>query len=83
MTLNDQSFVECAEALADRMAKSGDTLRAQLEHGFLLATCRPATATELDDLERFAKNMPADRNQAARLKMVASVLLNLDEVISK
>jgi hypothetical protein len=83
MTLNDATFVECAAALAKRMTASGDSLRQQLEHGFLLATCREPSDAELDDLEKFVNAMPSDRSQKTRMKLVASVLLNLDEVITK
>ena len=83
MTLNDQSFVECAGALANRMVENGKSLRGQLEYGFLLATCRPPTAAELDDLEAFVNGLPESKSDRARLTLAASVLLNLDEVITK
>jgi hypothetical protein len=83
VTLNDETFVECAEALAKRMMESGDSLRSQLEHGFLLATCRPAREAELDDLASFVENLPDSHDPQSRLTLAASVLLNLDEVITK
>jgi hypothetical protein len=83
VTLNDETFVECAAALAKRMIDGGESLRAQLDHGFLLATCRPASEAELDDLAAFVESLPASHDELARLTLAASVLLNLDEVITK
>jgi hypothetical protein len=83
VTLNDETFVECAGALAERMIEGGQTLREQLAHGFLLATCRPAREAELDDLSAFVEGLPAGHDELARMTLAASVLLNLDEVITK
>jgi hypothetical protein len=83
MTLNDQSVVECAGALADRMLDREKTLRGQLEYGYLLATSRQPREAEVEDLLAFVQGLPASRNERARLTLAASVLLNLDEVITK
>jgi hypothetical protein len=83
VTLNDETFVESAGALAERMIDGGQTLRSQLEHGFLIATCRPPSEAELNDLTAFVESLPADEDELERMKLAASVLLNLDEVITK
>jgi hypothetical protein len=83
VTLNDETFVECAAALAKRMIDGGESLRAQLDCGFLLATCRPASAAELGDLAAFVQELPTSHDELARMTLAASVLLNLDEVITK
>lgn len=83
VTLNDETFVECAGALAKRMIESGDSLRSQLGQGFLLAACRPATDAELDDLAAFVEKLPESHDELSRMTLAASVLLNMDEVLTK
>ncbi len=87
MTLNDTTFVECSSALASRMATAGDTPRDQIAHGFRLVTCREPRESELDELLLlFNTNVSeagAETTQSHRLRRVASVLLNLDEFLTK
>lgn len=83
MTLNDESMVECANALAKRMANHAKSPRERIEYGFLRVTCREATTEEtLELLNLYAAELEQDDEQGA-LATVATVLLNLDEVLTK
>lgn len=82
MTLNDESFVECSRALADRMIEAGESPKNQLRHGFLVATCRLPSDEELKELERFVSALPEGRLPRERMTLAANILLNLDEVIT-
>jgi cytochrome c553 len=72
-TLNDPVFVECATALARRMeAEGGSSPESRVRYGFRLCTGRspePAEAAVLVDL--------------GNLDRAASVLLNLDETLTR
>lgn len=82
MTLNDTTFLECADALASRMQDSSTELREQLANGFRWATCRVPSDDELDELVSLHETLTRlDDN--SRLSAVANVLLNLDEVLTK
>ena len=80
MTLNDETFVECASALADRMKAAGESTRDQIKFGFLIATCREPTEFELDELVELAEK---GSDPESKFRAVAVVLLNLDEVLMK
>ena len=95
--LNDEPFWEAAHAMAARLAKEGGTdVRSRIDYGYLLATGRHAKPEELNYLAtyqaeeqaRFAKHVDEAQKiggdpQAASWTMVANVLLNLDETITK
>lgn len=88
MTLNDQTFVEASHALAERMLATGKSTKEQIALGFRLATARDAGDDELDKLMVLhAKTLQqaSDRPDAELIAMtnVATVLLNLDEVLCK
>lgn len=97
MTLNDVTFAEASQALASRMLEHNPVLARQLKYGFLLATCRKPTPAEMQNLLRLTETLAdqsspkeslssASENEAPQLQnmtVVASVLLNLDEVLSK
>lgn len=88
MTLNDPTFVEAAQALAQRMLKAGDTAEQRIAFGFLLATSREAKPGERKQLiELYEKTLKAaaEQGDAESIAMgnVATVLLNLDEVLCK
>lgn len=88
MTLNDRSFVEASEALADRMRQHDGSIQNQLRFGFLLTVCRDPGDDELAELTRLYQRAVAHgENSAGRedaaLTTVATVLLNLDEVLTK
>ena len=80
MTLNDETFVECASALADRMKAAGESTRDQIKFGFLIATCREPTEFELDELVELGEK---GSDPESKFRAVAVVLLNLDEVLMK
>lgn len=93
VTLNDPVFVESANALADRMQKHANTLDEQLRHGHRLATSHEPSAERLTEMlnlydqlvKTYQKDQPEgiDDFEDASLKAVASVLLNLDESLTK
>ncbi len=95
--LNDQAFWEAARAMAGRLAKEGGAeVRSRIDYGYRLATGRHAKPDELDYLTKYeaeqkehfavhadeAKKVGVDAETAA-WTMVANVLLNLDEAITK
>jgi hypothetical protein len=58
--LNHGLFVECAQGLARRMARSGfKTIREQIQHGFELCLARPPSRAELDRLEALHRKQSA------------------------
>ena len=82
MTLNDATFVEAAAGLARRMAAAGDDPATRLRAGFLLAVCREPSDAELAELLRLLERT-GDRGERHALETAASVLLNLDEVLTR
>ena len=82
MALNDQTMQECAQAFAERMTQTSSSLESQIRFGFTLATCREPDAEELDALVQLVESY-TDQQREAGMKEVASVLLNLDEVLTK
>lgn len=82
MTLNDATFIECSNALAERMRTSSDLPRDQVSFGFELATCRKPRMTEVDALMELY-SFETEGEQSEGLARVASVLLNLDEFLTK
>ena len=82
MTLNDQTFAECAAAFGKRMSQSGNSPAEILRSGFLMSTCREPSEREIDDLIGLYESLEDLENQQ-RLSIIASVLLNLDEVLTK
>jgi hypothetical protein len=82
MMLNDEVFAECATALAKRMRESAEQPAEQIRAGFRIVTCRELKDEDSQDLVALmesAKNEEGDDG----LRAVASVLLNLDEVVMK
>ncbi len=107
-TLNDQTFVEFAQALAMRIWKEGGANdEAKMIYGFRLCTGRKPTDVELQKLLKLLtsqrplfdgstasavyvsssdlNNLPenVDLHKIAPWTMVARVLLNLDETVTK
>jgi hypothetical protein len=84
--LNDPVYVEAAGALARRvlaeLPHADTTLR--LRHAFRLCTARWPDAAELDVLRKLEmRQRAANRAELPVWHAVASVLLNLDETITK
>jgi hypothetical protein len=97
VTLNDEAYVECATGLAERMiAEGGETAGERIAWGYRAATGREATASTLADLtglyetafQQYGADGEASKQlgstpEAAAMAVVASTLLNLDEVLTK
>jgi hypothetical protein len=110
MTLNDQTFVEAAQALARKMFNSDKDRRNRIANGFSVALLRPASTQQLDTLDELYQSTHAnyvEQSDAARqiagikeganpsehdsdtaaelaaLTVVANVILNLDEFLTK
>lgn len=92
MTLNDSVFVEASNELASRMLAVDEDLSEQLRYGFVRAACRQPSALELTELKQLYTSCINDNERdgeaedGVRLEamaIVANVLLNLDEVLSK
>ncbi len=76
--LNDPVYVEAAQALAARMlADAPPTTAGRIERGFLLCLGRPPRSEELARLVRLVET------EQAPWPEVASLLLNLDEMVTK
>lgn len=82
MTLNDTTFVECTEGLAERMRSFAEQPAQQIEYGFTLVTCRQPSEQELAALVELYNSTPK-QNRSRRLFTIATVLLNLDEFVTK
>ena len=83
MLMNDKGFVECAEALGKRMLGKGNSLEDQIAFGLELATCREPTEDEIDRLVELYRSIEAESDPQVAMQSTASVLLNLDEIITK
>ena len=78
VTLNDPGFWEAAEALAERMEDElpeAASKREQVALGYRLALAREPSQEKLDVLTKLAED--------ATLALVANVILNLDEFLTK
>lgn len=97
VSLNDPVYMEAAHALATRMQEE-DQVEAQIKKGYKLALLREMEAEKLVDLQKLYKETllhfeaqpeavekVAGKNdiQLAALAVVANVILNLDEFITK
>ncbi len=82
MTLNDETFRDCADGLATRMQSISENPREQIEYGFRLVTCRVPQDSEIDELLKLKHSINGD-DKGHGLIAVAAVLLNLDEVLTK
>ncbi|MGB7323846.1 MAG: PSD1 and planctomycete cytochrome C domain-containing protein [Rubripirellula sp.] len=84
ITLNDVTFVECTQALAKQMEANGETIDEKLSYGFLAITSREPDAAELASLVKlFRKSNEDESSPTEAMTDVASVLMNLDEIMSK
>ena len=83
--MNEPQFVDAGMALGKRMIKEGGTTpHARLSYGFRLATGRLPTPQESELLMRsLAKNKQRYANDPAAYAMIGSLLLNLDELVSR
>jgi len=99
VVMNDPQYVEAAVAFGQRMiAEGGDSAESRLEFGFRLATGRVPTSEEkillLKSFERHLARYENDHSAASQFvgqenpelaayAMVATTILNLDELISR
>ncbi|HBV64134.1 MAG TPA: hypothetical protein DEF45_14060 [Rhodopirellula sp.] len=84
MTLNDATFVECSKALAKKLLDSQPKLEAQLRYGFVAVTSREPNENEMKALAGLYKDCRQQQsNELDSMTAVTSVLLNLDESMSK
>ena len=80
MMLNDLTIVECSDAFAKRMIDSDETDVGRIEQGFILSTCRKPSVDEIAVLESL---LQTSSDQLTGYRAIATVLLNLDEVLTK
>ncbi|MCH1496909.1 MAG: DUF1553 domain-containing protein, partial [Rubripirellula sp.] len=96
VTLNDVAFFEAAGGLARRMEDASEQLRGRIENGFRMTLVRDGSKQELDRLVVLYETLDLDDGQEkeileaaglkegdAKLVMLANVLLNLDETLTK
>jgi hypothetical protein len=88
MSLNDQTFVECSAGLSKRMKDAGSSIEDQIAYGFYLVTSRKPRGAEIQELLKLyhastaeTANDPA--TSSVGLAQIASLLLNLDESLTK
>ncbi len=83
-TLNDPAFFETARALAERIAREGgpDT-RSRAEYGFRLCVARKPKPAELERIVAAFEQGAQASSPAQAWTMIANVLLNLDETLTK
>lgn len=77
LLLNDENYLEAAKALAQLILKEKDH---RIEWAFHRVTGRHANARELAALRAFFNDQRAASNETQAWTMLASLLINLDEV---
>jgi hypothetical protein len=88
-SLNDPYFFDAAKALAKRLvSEGGSTLEDRITYGFRITVARPPSPTELAKVGEFYKKQLAEYQakpdpETAAFTMVANVLLNMDEAVTK
>ena len=81
--LNDETFDECASGLANRMQEEAShEIEGKIRFGFVLACCREPNESELAALMALWNTYPAEERDDA-MRAIATVLLNLDETLTK
>jgi hypothetical protein len=84
MTLNETMSMAAAKALGERMWKDGGATDAsRIAHGFKLCTSRAPTPKESSVLLDMLKRHEKKQGELAPQTLIARVLLNLDETITK
>jgi hypothetical protein len=83
--LNDPVFVEAAQGLAQRVIReTGTSAEVRIRHGFEITLARSPKPDELQWLrEYFESSLSGSRSESAALGATMSVLLNLDEFITR
>ncbi|MEM7384768.1 MAG: DUF1553 domain-containing protein, partial [Verrucomicrobiota bacterium] len=78
VTLNDRAFAECAVGLAGRMRDRHGDPAERIRYGYFLARGEEPSQADLEDLLKLDQTDPGQG-----LTLVASVLLNLDQVLTR
>lgn len=82
--LNDPAFIECAQALGQRLMQHSADRDERLRHAFLVCLGRPARERELNVLhELVAEQEKQGLKEPAVWSGVARTLLNLEEFITR
>lgn len=82
VTLNDETFVECAEELGRKLESSfSDAPELGLSQGYRLVTGRAANEARLEALTQLYEEVNMKSSETA-WTVVAQVLLNLDETLT-
>lgn len=89
VTLNDEAFVECANAFAVAINEASSDLEDRLAWGYRRATSRRADAQTIaalrglhaEALGQYRRDETTENPEQAAMQIVASVLLNLDEIM--
>ncbi len=83
-TLNEPLFLEAAQALAERtLREGGDNDDARILYAFRRCVARAPTAAEVAELVSLLRQQQSRMERAQAWTMLARVLLNLDETITK
>jgi hypothetical protein len=84
-SLNDPFFFDAARAMARRLIADGGTTDAEkIRYGFLLSVGRPPSHSESESvLVFYRRQLASGMADSAAWTMVANVLLNSDEAITK
>jgi hypothetical protein len=81
-SLNDPYFFAAAQAMAKRMLEEGGaTPEDRIRYGFLLTASRQPSQPELEKVLKFYNAQAG--GELGALTMVANVLMNTDEAITK
>ena len=85
ITLNDQAYIEFAEALAKRVTgKGADSDEAKIRYAWLLALGRPANDEETARVLRFVRaRRDSAEDEAGVWTAVARAVLNTDEFVTR
>ncbi len=83
-SLNDPFFFDAARAMSKRMLAAGSSDEARISYGFKLVVSREPSPSERSQLVKFYTAQRASGvSETTAWALVANVLMNLDEAISK
>jgi hypothetical protein len=82
--MNDPAFIEAAESLGVRMLKLGGSADAdRIQWAYREVLARPAKPEEVGVIEYLVSQFRKKKDESAAWTAAASLLLNLDETITK